>query len=133
MAIRHQKKNRKYHGTRRWGVGNIKNARGAGDRGGVGGKLVRKKHNFTYMTAKTPWMLGRKGFTKWNQLKLKEIDLREISAMLESGKASGKLELRKYKVLSNGALTKPAEIKASAFSQKAREKIEKAGGKAVQF
>ena len=133
MTIRHQKKNRKYHGTRRWGVGNIKNARGAGDRGGHGGKRVRKKHNFTYMTAKTPWLLSRKGFTKWNQAKLKEIDLREISAMLETSKAGGALELRKYKVLSNGALTKPAEIKASAFSQKAREKIEKAGGKAVQL
>ncbi len=133
MTVRHEKKNRKFHGTRRWGVGNIKNARGAGDRGGHGGKLVRKKHNITYLTAKTPWMLGRKGFTKWNPVKLKEIDLREISTMLESGKATGTVELRKYKVLSNGTLTKPAEIKASGFSQRAREKIEKAGGKAVQL
>ena len=34
------------------------------------------------------------------------------------------------KILGNGELTKPLTVKASAFSESAKEKIEKAGGKA---
>ena len=40
------KKNRKYFGSRSWGAGNIKNARGAGDRGGVG--RGGRKHKMSY-------------------------------------------------------------------------------------
>ena len=35
-----------------------------------------------------------------------------------------------YKVLGNGSLTKKLTVRASAFSASAKEKIEKAGGKA---
>ena len=63
MVVRHQKRSRKYLGKRRWGVGNIKNARGAGDRGGVGNAGARK-HNFTWMTAKHPELLNKRGFKK---------------------------------------------------------------------
>ncbi len=35
------------------------------------------------------------------------------------------------KVLSNGSIAFKAEVKARAFSDKAKEKIESAGGKAV--
>ena len=47
-------------------------------------------------------------------------------------KASGlvKKELDGVKVLGNGELTKNLTVKAAAFSAAAKEKIEKAGGKA---
>ncbi|MCL4385860.1 MAG: uL15 family ribosomal protein [Cyanobacteria bacterium] len=132
MVIRKEKKNRKFLGTRRWGVGNIKNARGAGDRGGVGkvGKLT--KHDFTYITAKEPWLIHKKGFPSRKKVTFKEISLKTISAMLESSKEQKpSIELKNYKVLSNGVLEKPAIIKASKFSKQAVIKIKDKGGEAV--
>ncbi|MGC8730561.1 MAG: uL15m family ribosomal protein [Candidatus Micrarchaeia archaeon] len=131
MVVRHERKSRKLLGSRRWGMGNIKNARGKGDRGGVGNAGFRK-HKFTYVTAKTPWLISRKGFTSKKKNVLKEINLRDISKNFEKGNyAKEVVELRNYKVLGNGELSVPMEIKAAAFSKKAEEKIAKIGGKAV--
>jgi large subunit ribosomal protein L15 len=128
MVVRKEKRNRKYHGTRSWGVGNIKNARGAGDRGGVG--VGRRKHRFTYFTAKAPWMIGRKGFTKWRPAKLTAITLTEVNAIAKRGKGS-EIELPGRKVLSNGTIEKGMTVKATAFSKKAIEKIRSAHGEAI--
>jgi large subunit ribosomal protein L15 len=130
MVVRKDKKNRKYFGTRRWGAGNIKNARGAGDRGGVG--KGGRKHKFTRITAKTPWLIHRKGFTKWNQRKLQIITLDGINKMFDDGEAKGSsIELPYHKVLSNGSLRNGIKVSASAFSAKAIEKIKGSGGEAV--
>ncbi|MCL5262289.1 MAG: uL15 family ribosomal protein [Candidatus Marsarchaeota archaeon] len=130
MVVRKEKRNRKYHGTRRWGVGNIKNARGAGDRGGVG--VGRRKHRFTYFTAKEPWMIGRKGFTKWKPEKLEAVTLDEVSRIAAKS-GSNTVELRGVKVLSNGRLESGISVKASAFSKKAIDKIKEAHGEAVKI
>lgn len=127
MVVRKNKRNRKYLGTRRWGMGNIKNARGAGDRGGVGNAGSRK-HNFTWMTAKAPHLLSRKGFTKWNPKRLTEVTLSEINSMTEK---DGCITLKDSKVLSNGALARPLKIKATKFSKRAIGKIIEAGGEAI--
>ncbi len=129
MVVRKEKRSRKYLGTRRWGMGNIKNARGAGDRGGVGGAGARK-HNFTHMVVYNRHLMHKKGFTKWDQHKLDEINLDQISKMFASAK-DNTLELNNFKVLSNGSLSKPLTIKAAGFSKKAAEKIKAAGGTAV--
>ncbi|MEM3841634.1 MAG: uL15m family ribosomal protein [Candidatus Micrarchaeaceae archaeon] len=130
MVVRNKKHSRRYLGARRWGKGNIKNARGAGDRGGVG--RGNKKNKFTYITAKEPWLIRKKGFTRWNAKKLGEINLDGISKMLEDESYDGKeLELINYKVLGNGTLRKAARIKADGFSKNAIEKIKAAGGEAV--
>lgn len=127
MVVRKQKHNRKYLGTRRWGVGNIKNARGAGDRGGVG-RAGTRKHNFTYMTSKARDQMHKKGFHPWKQSRLDEINLRQISGMADG---KGEIELRNFKVLSNGTLVSPIKIKAAGFSKAAAEKIKAAGGEAI--
>ena len=130
MVVRHDKKNRKYFGTRRWGVGNIKNARGKGCRGGVGNG--GKKHKWTRVTAKTPELIKHKGFTPWDQTKLKEITLNEIDRMAKSSKDEKfAVELGDYKVLSNGSISRPVIVKASGFSKQAAEKIKTAGGEAI--
>ncbi|MGC8648676.1 MAG: uL15 family ribosomal protein [Candidatus Micrarchaeia archaeon] len=132
MVVRKQKKNRKFLGTRRWGVGNIKNARGAGDRGGVGeiGKL--RKHDFTYITAKAPWMIRKKGFAPIHKTNIKEITLKKINIMLMNSKEpKPTIELKNYKVLSNGTLEKPAIIRALKFSEQAIKKIKESGGEAI--
>lgn len=134
MVVRRAKKNRKFLGTRRWGVGNIKNARGAGSRGGVGGLARLRKHDWTYYTAKAPELIRKKGFAPWRRSRLRSISLREVSSMLKAQGAPGsraELELKGYKVLSNGALEGAAVIKADAFSKAATEKIKRAGGQAV--
>lgn len=131
MVVRSEKKDRKFLGSRHWGAGNIKNARGKGSRGGVGNAGSRK-HNFTYMTAKTPWLLSKKGFTPWNRKQTKEITLSEIDKMIKNSKEeNATIELRHYKVISNGTISKPAVVKASGFSKHAAEKIKSAGGEAV--
>ncbi|MGC8586221.1 MAG: uL15m family ribosomal protein [Candidatus Micrarchaeia archaeon] len=131
MVVRKEKRNRKYLGSRRWGVGNIKNARGAGDRGGVGNAGSRK-HKFTYMTAKAPWLRKSKGFAPWKPKKPREISLSGISKMIEKNGESS-IELKGYKVLSNGTLERPVVIKASGFSKNAIEKIKKMGGEAIKI
>ncbi len=132
MVIRQKKRARKYLGTRRWGVGNIKNARGAGDRGGVG--KGGKKHKWTYIVKYEPERIRSKGFNQWEHVELKEIDLNVLSKMAEKSKdAKPALELRGYKVLSDGVLRKPAVIKATNFSKKALEKIKQSGGEAIKL
>jgi large subunit ribosomal protein L15 len=135
MVVRKTKRNRKYFGTRRWGLGNIKNGRGAGDRGGVG--KGGRKHKWTYVTAKAPETIRKKGFVRWGEQKddQKEITLREIEKMTKSSASpeGHTLELMGYKVLSNGELKAKITIKADAFSKKALEKIKKAGCTAVPY
>ncbi len=131
MVVRRKKHNRKYLGSRRWGVGNIKNARGKGSRGGVG-MAGSRKHKFTFLTAKAPWLIKEHGFSNWRPKKPNEITLREIDGMIcKSAEQNPSIELKSCKVLSNGSMSRPATIKAQAFSEKAIEKIKKAGGEAV--
>ncbi len=130
MVVRMDKKNRRYHGTRSWGAGNIKNRRGAGDRGGTG--KGGRKNKFTYMVKYEPERIRKKGFAVWEPRKLKEIDLYGISKLaMASSEQKPTIELKGYKVLSNGALKKAAIIKATGFSKKAQEKIRNSGGEAV--
>ncbi len=134
MVVRKEKRNRKYFGTRRWGVGNIKNARGAGSRGGTGlagrGLGTGSKHKFTYITAYAPELIRKVGFTKWDQKKMEAMSLREVERLLSKQK-DRTIELKNIKVLSNGTLSAKATIKAAAFSKGAKEKIKAAGGEAI--
>ena len=128
MVVRKEKRKRKYLGTRRWGVGNIKNARGHGSKGGAG--RGGKKHKFTYVTAKMPDSIRHVGFTPWNQRKLREITLKEIERRLPKT-GDRVISLKSYKVLSNGTLSSKATIKASGFSKGAQAKIKSTGGEAI--
>ncbi len=132
MVVRREKTNRKYLGTRRWGAGNIKNARGKGDRGGVG-KAGARKHKFTYMTAKTPELIRTVGFAPWNRKRLKEVTLRSIDSMLTGAGEKQVLELKGCKVLGNGSISRAVTVRASGFSESAISKIKGAGGDAVKI
>ncbi|MCL5440960.1 MAG: uL15 family ribosomal protein [Candidatus Marsarchaeota archaeon] len=130
MVVRRPKKSRKFLGTRRWGLGNIKNGRGKGDRGGVG--KGGRKHKWTQITAKSPETIRKKGFHRWGAKKYDNMNLDQISKILISGSHSGEvLELGKVKVLSNGTLSGKVTIRALSFSKRAEEKIKAAGGEAV--
>jgi large subunit ribosomal protein L15 len=131
MVVRREKTNRKYLGTRRWGKGNIKNARGKGDRGGVG--KGGSKNKWTWVTAHAPETIRDVGFTPWHRKKLKEITLRSIDKMLTDSKEKATFEFKDYKVLSNGSISKAVTIKATNFSKAAEEKIKGAGGEAIKI
>ncbi len=132
MVLRRVKKNRKNLGRRTWAAGNKKNNRGAGSRGGTG--KAGRKHKWTRMVKYEKDRIGKPGFTRWGSTKLSVINLDMLSKKAELSKeAKPLLEFKGYKVLSNGVLTKPALIKADAFSKKAIEKIKSAGGEAVSL
>jgi large subunit ribosomal protein L15 len=126
------KKTRKFLGSRRWGAGNIKNARGAGDRGGVG--KGGRKHKMTFLNVYDKESLIHKGFAPLKRRELMIMDLTAISkkaATMQEQKPT--IELKGYKVLGDGKLAKPVVIKADGFSKSAERKIKEAGGEAVKF
>jgi len=130
MVVRHEKKNRKYHGTRSWGAGNIKNRRGAGDKGGVG--RGGRKHKFTHLVVYERERLHKKGFKPWKKKELKEIDLEQLNKLaIKSSDQKPTIELRGYKVLGDGNIEKSVVVKADAFSKRAIEKIKSIGGEAL--
>lgn len=132
MVQRMKKRNRKFLGTRRWGAGNIKNRRGAGDRGGVGKGGTKHKWSWTVVYARET--IGKTGFKPWKKTRLSEINLDSLSSKaMQAGAEKPTIELKGYKVLSNGKLSVPAVVKATSFSKKAIEKIKAAGGEAVKL
>jgi large subunit ribosomal protein L15 len=133
MATRAKSKLRKHLGNRSFGHGNIKNRRGKGNRGGVG-RAGSGKQNWFATLKRGDWGKPKGFVNKASGAKLKEITLKEISKQVSKGKFSGEplaIELKGFKVLSNGKLEKKASIRASAFSAKAIEKIKAAGGEAT--
>jgi large subunit ribosomal protein L15 len=128
---------------KRWGGhGHKFKARGKGSSGGKGfagtGKMAAQKK--TWVLKYDPKHLGKYGFTSRNK-KLLQINLRDINnnikTFLKDGTAKqGKeteINLKGYKVLSEGKIVNGLIIKASAFSEKAKEKIEAAGSKAEEI
>ncbi len=84
--------------------------------------------------------LPKRGFNNIFATKYATVKISELEARFEAGsvvdaealKAAGlvKKTLDGVKVLGNGELTKALTVKAAAYTASAKEKIEKAGGKA---
>ncbi len=129
MVVRIKKRSRKYLGSRRWGVGNIKNARGKGDKGGTG--KGGRKYKFTRIVVYEKERIRTKGFASLAR-RLEEINLSRIDKMARE-KNSDSVDLKGYKVLGNGKLSKAITVKATKFSKRAEERIKQAGGKIEKF
>ena len=132
MVIRVKSRIRKHLGARRWGMGNIKNARGKGDQGGTG--LGGRKHKWTRIVKYESERIRQKGFYNTNPIRVyKESDLERVSELARHSKESKPtVELKGYKVLGDGKIEKAIVVKASSFSKQAEEKIKKAGGEAIR-
>jgi len=136
MARRNVSRRFKHRGNRTHGGGNTKNRRGKGNRGGVG-RAGYHKHNWL-RTIKEEGTnkkdKGLSGFTNptrkvYRQISLEQLDKDIISLKYQKSDAGVyQVSLPNTKVLSGGAITQKAAVKAYAFSAKAKEKIEKAGG-----
>ena len=93
-----------------------------GQRSRSGGKGGLKLMGLKQTISKTPKLRGFKSPHE----KLLVINLADLD---KKYKDAAKVELKGYKVLGNGEITKKLEIKASAFSKSAEKAIIKAGGK----
>ena len=79
-----------------------------------------------------------KGFTNFNAIKYAQINVKDLDCFeeeeitLELLKGKGKVHptSQGLRILGNGEMHKPKTVKATYFTPSAKEKIEKAGGKA---
>jgi large subunit ribosomal protein L15 len=138
MKLVKRKRSRKFHGTRLWGK-NAKKSKGSGNRGGKGmaGTGKRGDQRKTFVLKYYDDYFGKRGF-KSRRTKLNSINVRDIQNKIDIlikkglGKKTSEgiiLNLKNYKILGEGEITDKMTIKAHSFSEKAKEKIEKIGGK----
>lgn len=136
MPARFKKKIRKQRGSHTHGWGSKKKHRGSGSRGGKGkaGLFAQKK---SYVIVHEPERYGDRGFKLHASIKrkkaVKAINLKEIDALAEK-KGLKEMDVSDFgyqKVLASGTLRVPLSIKADIITERARLKIERAGGKAV--
>ena len=125
MTTRFKQKVRKWRGRTSHGWGMKKKHRGGGSQGGrgLGGS---HKHKFSYVTSKDPGRFGYKGFFS-KKKKYRAININE--AVKLEGSIIDLKKLGYGKLLSKGVVDRAITVRVEKFSAKAKEKIEKAGGK----
>jgi len=134
MTRRFEKRKKKYLGSRNCGGGNTKNRRGKGCRGGCGMYAGSHKQRWTYMVKYEPDHFGKHGFSPINKREeIDQINVGDIYSLAKAGKLEkkGNLFYMEFdgKILGSGEITLPVAVRAKAFSEGAKEKIEKANGK----
>jgi large subunit ribosomal protein L15 len=130
MSARKKKKIQKKRGHRTCSHGGSKKHRNKGSQGGKG-RAGSFGHNMTYLLKYEPGHLGSKGFKSKTGRRLRTINLRSIVKLAGKEKSIDLESMGYDKVLAAGEITKPLEVKAASFSAMAKDKIEKAGGKAI--
>ncbi len=136
-------KRTKYRGSRTCGGGTHKNRRGAGNRGGRGRAGINAHHFVKwYMEMGRP-VFGKDGFYNQTSTDVITIDVGALDQIIPSLLAQGiakqegdavtvnVTDMGIEKVLGSGQVTKKINILASSFSETAKAKIEKMGGKAL--
>jgi len=145
MVVRREKKSRKMHGYRTRGWGNVGQHRKAGCKGGVGAAGMHK-HMWSWVIKYFPDWFGKHGFTPRgpehtpvvttiNVGRLREI-AKELEMRGEAQKENGLIvidttKMGIAKVLGSGRIDVPIKLIAYSVSERARKKIEEAGGKVV--
>ncbi|RME79088.1 MAG: 50S ribosomal protein L15 [Methanobacteriota archaeon] len=132
MPRRREKKKVSLRGHRRHGHGNVKNRRGSGNRGGRGNAGL-KKHKWTYTVKFLPDHFGSKGFVRQSKKDaLPTINLWQIENMVNKGelKKDGDYYVFEFKgkVLGTGKINNALKLKCTSISEKAKQKLEAAGG-----
>ena len=136
-------KRSKYRGSRTCGGGTHKNRRGAGNRGGRGRAGINAHHFVKWYKEMGGPVFGKDGFSNSSQITVKVMDVGIIDQIIPSLLAQGiakqdgdtivinVADMGVDKVLGSGKVTKKINISALAFSETAKAKIEKMGGKAL--
>ncbi len=127
---RKEKKSKKFRGLHTHGHGNKKKWRGGGSRGGRGdsGKYHHKK------TWAMRWgeVNIKKGFKSIGREDVKTINVGDIEGIANGKNSVNLSELGYGKVLGSGKISKAVKVEAPQFSKSAKDKIEKAGGQAIE-
>lgn len=145
FKVKKRKKATRYRGSMTHGRGFKKKARGSGHQGGKGmsgtGKRGDQKKTMILNLYGNDYFGKDKTLRRGHAVKKPEvINLNSLSESIASFVKSGKakdnkgiyeINISEYKVLGDGELTIKANITAKSFSSSAKEKIEKAGGKAI--
>ena len=137
MPSRKERKSKSLRGMRRHGRGNIKNRRGSGNRGGKGNAGLHK-HKWSYVVKYDKERYGNQGFVRHvKKRELKTINLWEIENKIKRGEIKKKGDAYEFefngKVLGSGAISYPLILKAEKITEKAKGKIESAGGKVEEL
>jgi 50S ribosomal protein uL30 len=123
------------------GGGTHKNRRGAGNRGGRGRAGINAHHFVKWYKEMGGPVFGKNGFSNSSQTTVTVIDVGIIDQIIPSLLAQGiaknegdvivinTADMGIEKVLGSGKVTKKMNISAQAFSESAKAKIEKMGGK----
>jgi len=122
------KKVRKMRGQRTHGWGSKKKHRGGGSRGGRG-FAGGHKHKYIKILKYYPDHFGKRGFVSVKK-KDKIININEM-LKIANGDEINLTEMGYDKLLSKGKIDKPITVIVKKCSKKAKEKIEKAGGKII--
>ena len=133
MAHR-RKKIEKKRGTRTCGQGGMRKRRGSGNRGGVG-YSGSKKHRKSWIMKYEPDHLGKRGFVPKSFKSLKKVKVINLSDLEKLAEGKEEIILNEFgfeKVLGTGKISRNLTVRARSFSRHAKEKIEQAGGKAVE-
>ncbi len=145
MVVRRRKKSRKLRGrTRTMSWGRIGQHRKSGSRGGFGA-VGYQKHKRFWMIKYAPNWYGKHGFTRPPRIvaEINSINVGEINEIAQYLLSTGNpvkedekiiidvTELGFNKVLGGGRVTVPIKLITPSITERAREKIEKAGGEVV--
>jgi len=128
-----RKKSGRQRGGTTYGHGSRKKWRSSGEQGGHGmsgtGKRADHKKSLIIKLYGNKYF-GKQGITSKSTKRKKAlvINLKEI---IEKFPGKTEINLKEYKVLGDGELKMKLTITAKAFSESAKEKIEKAGGKII--
>lgn len=142
MKFKKRRKASRYRGSQTHKRGHRKRTRGSGNRGGKGmagtGKrgdqrksLVINQFGGNYFGKDKALRRGNKS-PRLESINIEQIE-HNVDSMLKSGKAKGsngnyELNLKGYKILATGETKMKLQIKASAASKSAIEKVKKSGG-----
>jgi large subunit ribosomal protein L15 len=140
VSTKKKKKAKKWRGYSRHGHGARKKWKKSGHHGGCGmagtGKRADHKKSLIIKLYGNNYF-GKQGITSRSSAKkindtlnVGEIQREYLSLMKKHGK-NNELVLERYKILGEGEIKDKITIKARAFSNSAKEKIEKAGGKII--
>jgi len=145
MVVRREKKSRKMHGYRNRGWGSIGQHRKAGSRGGVGAAGMHK-HYWSWVIKYFPDWFGKRGFTPRGPEHTPVVTVINVGQVAELASDMIRKGIAEYeenkividttkmgiaKVLGEGKISIPVKLIAYNVSEKARKKIEEAGGEVV--
>lgn len=123
---------KRFRGSRTHGRGK-KAGRGAGLRGGRG-MAGGHKHKWLHIVKYEPEHFGRYGFKKPPEtvIKKKVINVGEITERFPGMSEIDLTSAGYHKLLGGGTISVPLTVRVSESSEKARNKIESAGGKIIE-